>query len=61
MSDKEQDKTIVTTSGGGNSIAWMIVGALIVVVGFGAYLFFGGQMPGDDKDIDIKVEMPGSE
>ena len=59
MPNEEQDKTIVAT-GGNNSIAWMIVGALIVVVGFGAYLLFAGEMPGNDKDIDIKVEMPGS-
>lgn len=59
MPTKENDTTIVKTGSGG-SASWFLVGALVVIVGIGAYLFLGGDVPGDSKDIDIKVELPGS-
>ncbi|MDI1283601.1 MAG: hypothetical protein PSV46_04330, partial [Reyranella sp.] len=48
------------SSSGNNGMLYMIVGALVVVVAVGAFIMFGGHMPGqsDSKTMSIKVEVP---
>jgi hypothetical protein len=46
-------------NGGGHGGLYFIVGALVVVVGIGAYFVFGGNLGGSGKpDADIKIETP---
>ena len=48
-------------TGGGNGALYFIVGALVVVVGIGAFLLFGGKVSGPSKNsIDVKIEGPKS-
>ena len=48
------------SSSGNNGMLYMIVGALVVVVAVGAFIMFGGHMPGqsESKTMSIKVEVP---
>ena len=50
-------------TGGNNGMLYMIVGALVVVVAVGAFMMFGGHMPGqsEPKTTNIKVEIPALE
>lgn len=52
----EKDTTIVTQSGSG--VGWFLAGALLVAVAIGAYFYFGGDVPGDSNDINLKIELP---
>lgn len=46
-------------SGGNNGGLYFIVGALVVVVAIGAFMMFGGSMPGSQsKTVDVKIEVP---
>ena len=56
MADKET--TVVTTGGGGS---WFLVGALIVIVAVGAYMFLGGDVPAGGKNVDVSIDLPKSE
>lgn len=48
----------VNTSGGHGGL-YFIVGALVVVVGIGAFFLLGGNVPGSSqKSIDVKIEVP---
>jgi hypothetical protein len=44
-------------NGGGHGGLYFVVGALVVVVGIGAFFMFGGQGPGKSGP-DIKIEAP---
>lgn len=55
----EKETTVVTTGGGGAS--WFLIGALVVIVAVGGYVFLGGEMPGADKDISVSIDLPKSE
>lgn len=51
-------------SGSNNGMLYLIVGALCVVVAVGAFIMFGGKMPGqgDSKPAtNIKIELPAVE
>lgn len=46
-------------TGGGHGGLYFIVGALVVVVGVGAFFLFGGSVSGPDKKSnDVKIEAP---
>ena len=46
-------------AGGGHGGLYFIVGALVVVVGIGAFFLFGGGASGPGKNsIDVKIEAP---
>ena len=49
----------VNTSGGHGGL-YFIVGALVVIVGIGAFFLFGGSVSGPAKNnsIDVKIEAP---
>ncbi len=49
----------INTGGGGNGALYFIVGALVVVVGIGAFFMFGSKVSGPSKSsIDVKIEAP---
>ncbi len=46
-------------TGGGHGGLYFIVGALVVVVGIGAFFLLGGNLSGSgQKSIDVKIEVP---
>jgi hypothetical protein len=48
----------VNTSGGHGGL-YFVVGALVVVVGIGAFFLFGGSVSGPTKNsIDVKIDAP---
>ena len=50
---------IQTSGDGGHGGLYFIVGALVVVVGIGAFFMFGGNVSGPGKTgVDIKIETP---
>lgn len=47
------------TAGGNNGMLYFIVGALCIVVAIGAFLAFGGSLPGQKPaKQEIKIELP---
>ncbi len=56
MADYEKDTTVVTTSNGGT---WFLIGVLVVIVGLGAYVYFGGDLDGSE-DLNINVDLPAA-
>jgi hypothetical protein len=47
------------TGGGGHGGLYFIVGALVVVVGIGAFFALGGRIEGPNRGgTDIKIETP---
>ena len=57
MADKET--TVVTTGGGGAS--WFLIGALVIILAVGGYMFLGGDVPAGGKDVDVSIDLPESE
>ncbi len=46
-------------TGGGHGGLYFVVGALVVVVGIGAFFLFDGSVSGPAKNsIDVKIEAP---
>lgn len=47
------------TTGGNNGMLYFIVGALCVAVAIGAFMMFGGSLPGQKPaKTEIKIELP---
>ena len=51
------DKTVVVTEGSSGA-GWFLVGALIVALVGGLWLYSEGYFGGNDSDIDVKIELP---
>ena len=47
-------------TGGSHGGLYFIVGALVVVVGIGAFFLFGGKVSGPSSGTTIKIEAPKS-
>ena len=53
------DNIQTSGNGGGHGGLYFVVGALVVVVGIGAFFMFGGQGPGSSPGkTEIKIEAP---
>jgi hypothetical protein len=52
---------IQTGGGGGHGGLYFIVGALVVVVGIGAFFALGGKIDAGKSGPDIKIEAPKTE
>ncbi|MCT8971333.1 hypothetical protein [Microbaculum marinisediminis] len=51
-----QHTTVVTE--GSSGAGWFLVGALIVALVGGLWLYTEGYFGGGDADIDVKIELP---
>ncbi|MBO6640244.1 MAG: hypothetical protein JJ920_06260 [Roseitalea sp.] len=60
MANKEHDTTVVHTAGGGGA-GWFIAGALVVVLGIGAFAYFNGWLPGSERSVEIELQLPTAE
>lgn len=58
MANGSTEKTIVRT-GGGSGAVWFVAGIVVVALGLGAYFLMGGEMPNDENELNINVDLPG--
>ncbi|RLJ41479.1 hypothetical protein BDE40_0751 [Litoreibacter halocynthiae] len=56
----ERTHTTTTTTTGGGAGMGIVVGALVVVVAFLAYVIFSGSAPSGQDDVNITIEGAGS-
>jgi hypothetical protein len=58
MQPREEAK-VADQTGGGHGGLYFIVGALVVIVGIGAFFMFGGKVePPGKSGPDVKIEAP---
>jgi hypothetical protein len=54
--DSKPDRTVVVSSGASGA-GWFIVGALVVALVGGLWLYSNGYF-GNDADINVKIDLP---
>lgn len=58
MATHDRDTTVVKTGSGG--AGWFVAALLVVVIAGAALAYFNGWIPGNEPDVQIEIDLPGT-
>lgn len=59
MTNDNTRATVVKTGNG--AAGWFLIGGIFVAILVGAYFYLGGEVPDQEADVELKLELPKAE